>query len=252
MTRAEAGVDVRGSLVAGCTANLSTECRVALRYRALGVIRRRVQWEKECNGVRSPVRDAVDAWYDGALTTMTSSRVAVLTGGAAVLAAWLSSAAGTVPSAPVTDGSVGVGVAPAQSLTPAPARLDLEREVARLSSRLETARRPRNPARNPFTLAARTPATTPPPSAVALVATPAPSGVDSVAAEPPAVSLAGIGVERTSYGRRRTAILSADGRVFLARIGDEVIGRFQVRGVTDDAVELLDLRDGTPFRLTLP
>jgi len=181
---------------------------------------------------------------------MTSSRVAVWTGGAAVLAAWLSSAAGTVPSAPVTDGSVGVGVAPAQSLVPALARLDLEREVARRSSRLETARRPRNPARNPFTLAARTRATTPP--AVALVATPAPSGVDSVAAEPPAVSLAGIGVERTSYGRRRTAILSAGGRVFLARIGDEVIGRFQVRGITDDAVELLDLRDGTPLRLTLP
>ena len=51
----------------------------------------------------------------------------------------------------------------------------------------------------------------------------------------------GIGIERTSDGRRRTAILSADGRVFLARVGDEVMGRFQVRGVTDDAVELLDL-----------
>ena len=37
-----------------------------------------------------------------------------------------------------------------------------------------------------------------------------------------------------------------------ARVGDEVMGRFQVRGVTDAAVELLDLRDGTPLRLTLP
>ena len=182
---------------------------------------------------------------------MTSSRVAVLTGGVAVLAAWLSSAAGTVPLVPVTDSPIGGGVAPAQSLMPAPARLDLEREVARLSSRLEKAPRPRDPARNPFTLTARTRATSPPPSAVAATRAPASSVVDSVAAEPPAVSLAGIGVERTSYGRRRTAILSADGRVFLARIGDEVIGRFQVRGVTDDAVELLDLRDGTPLRLTL-
>ncbi len=180
---------------------------------------------------------------------MTSLRVAVLTGGAALLVAWLSSAAGTVPPVPVTDRTVGAGVAPAQSLTPAPVRLDLEREVARLSSRLEKAPRPRNPARNPFTLAARTRAIAPPPPAVA--ATPVPSGVDSVAAEPSAVSLAGIGVERTSYGRRRTAILSADGHVFLARIGDEVIGRFQVRGVTDDAVDLLDLRDGTSLRLTL-
>ena len=185
---------------------------------------------------------------------MTSSRVAVLTGGVAVLAvlaAWLSSAAGTVP-VPVSDSPIGVGVTPAQSLTPAPARLDLEREVARLSSRLAKAPRPRDPARNPFTLTARTRATTPPLPAVAAPPVPAPAVVDSVAADALAVSLAGIGVERTSYGRRRTAILSADGRVFLARVGDEVMGRFQVRGVTDDAVELLDLRDGTPLRLTLP
>ena len=30
------------------------------------------------------------------------------------------------------------------------------------------------------------------------------------------------------------------------------MGRFEVRAVTDDAVELFDLRDGTPLRLTLP
>ena len=182
---------------------------------------------------------------------MTSSRVLVLTGGVAVLAAWLSSAAGTVP-VPVTDSSIGGGVAPAQSLTAAPARLDLEREVARLSARLEQAPRPRGLVRNPFTLTARPPATSPPSSDVAATPAPAPDVVNSVAAQPPAVSLAGIGVERTSYGRRRTAVLSVDGRVFLARVGDEVIGRFQVRGVTDDAVEMLDLRDGTPLRLTLP
>lgn len=185
---------------------------------------------------------------------MTSSRVAVLTGGVAVLAvlaAWLSSAAGTVP-VPVSDSPIGVGVTPAQSLTPAPARLDLEREVARLSAWLEKAPRPREPARNPFTLTARTPATSPPPSEMAATPASALSVVDSVAPEPPAVLLAGIGIERTSDGRRRTAVLSADGRVFLARVGDEVMGRFQVRGVTDDAVELLDLRDGTPLRLTLP
>ena len=201
-------------------------------------------------GARGP-----QAWYDELFDTthtMTSSRVAVLTGGAAVLAAWLSSAAGTVPPVPATDGPSVVGMAPAQSLAPAPSRLDLEREVARLSARLEQAPRPRDPARNPFTLRARVRATSPLPSAVP--ATPAlpPPVVDRVAVEPPAVSLAGIGVERTSYGVRRTAILSADGRVVLARVGDEVLGRFQVRGVTDDSVELLDLRDGAPLRLTLP
>jgi hypothetical protein len=76
--------------------------------------------------------------------------------------------------------------------------------------------------------------------------------VERVVAAPPVVSLAGIGAERTSYGRRRTAILSAEGRVVLARIGDEVLDRFQVRAITDDAVELLDLREKRPLRLQLP
>ena len=182
---------------------------------------------------------------------MTYSRVAVLSGGMALLAAWLSSAAGTAPSAPVTAHPIAGGVAPAQAVTPALARLDLEREVARLSSRLEQAPRPRHPARNPFTLTARTRATSPPPSAMAATPAPAPAVVDSVAVAP-AISLVGIGAERTSDGRRRTAVLSADGRVFLARVGDEVMGRFQVRRVTDDAVELLDLRDSTSLRLALP
>ena len=179
-------------------------------------------------------------------------RVAALTGGAALLAAWLSSAAGTVPSVPATGSLVDVAVAPAQTVTPAPTRLDIEREVERLASRLENAPRPRYPTRNPFTLRSRTRATSPPPSTAVVAPGVAPALVARLAAGPPVVSLAGIGTKRTSYGRRRTAILSADGRVFLARIGDEVMGRFQVRAVTDDAVELLDLRDGTPLRLTLP
>ena len=186
---------------------------------------------------------------------MTNSRVAASTGGVALLAAWLSSAAGTVPSVPsvpATDSPVVVGVAPAQTVTPASPRLDVTREVERLASRLENAPRPRDPVRNPFTLTSRTRATSPPPSAVVAVGRPAPAVVAGPAAGLPAVSLAGIGVERMSYGRRRTAILSADGRVLLARIGDEVMGRFQVRAVTDDAVELFDLRDGTVLRLTLP
>ena len=182
---------------------------------------------------------------------MSYSRVAVVAVGVALLAAWLSSAAGTVPVAPVIDGPSEVDGGPAQPALPTPAQLDLEREVARLISRLETAPRPRTPARNPFTLTARTRTVSPPTRAVAVAPGSAPVVADSVAPVTD-VSLAGIGVERTSYGRRRTAILSANGRVFLARIGDEVIGRFQVRAITDDAVELFDLRDRIPLRLVLP
>ena len=183
---------------------------------------------------------------------MTSLRVVALIGGAWLLAAWMSSAAGPVPSAPAPDRLIGVGLGPAQTVTPAPAPLDFEREVARLASRLKNAPRPRQPARNPFTLTTRTRVTSPPPLAVAATPRPAPAVGDSPVEGPPAVSLAGIGAERASDGLLHTAILSADGRVFLARIGDEVMGRFQVRVVTDDAVELFDLRDGTLLRLTLP
>ena len=181
---------------------------------------------------------------------MTNLRVAALTGGSALLAAWMSSAA-SPPAGPVPGNPIGVGAAPAQTATPVPARLDLEREVARLASRLENAPRPRQPARNPFTLRARTRPSSAPPSTVA-APPPAPVEVASPAAGPPAVSLAGIGAEDASSGRRHTAILSAEGRVFLARVGDEVIGRFQIRAVTDDAVELFDLRERTVLRLTLP
>ena len=183
---------------------------------------------------------------------MTNARVAALAGGVALLAAWLSSAASTVPSVPATDSLVDVGVAPSQTVTPAPARLDIKREVERLASRLENAPRPRYPARNPFTLRSRSRATRPPPSTASAAPPPALAVPASLVARPPVVSLAGIGSERTSYGRRRTAILSADGRVFLAQIGAEVMGRFQVRAVTDDAVELFDLGNGTVLRLTLP
>ena len=176
---------------------------------------------------------------------MTNLRVAVLIGGAGLLAAWLSSAAGTVP-APVTDSQIGGGTTRAQAAVPAAARLDIDREVGRLASRLDNAPRPRRPARNPFTLTSLNRATSPPSQAATLRS--APAGADRA----PAVSLAGIGVERTSYGFLRTAILAADGRVILASIGDEVMGRFQVRAVTNDSVELFDLRDGTVLRLTLP
>ncbi|HJN44243.1 MAG TPA: hypothetical protein QF572_08720 [Vicinamibacterales bacterium] len=183
---------------------------------------------------------------------MTNSRVALLTGGGALLAAWLSSAAGVAPSTVRSDLPSGVAMTPAQAVTPASAPLDLTREVARLASRLEDAPRPRQPARNPFTLSSRMetsttskPAPLPPPAAT-------PAVVERVAAAGPVVALVGIGAERTSYGRRRTAILSAEGHVVLAHIGDEVLGRFQVRAITDDAVDLLDLRDDTPLRLELP
>ena len=49
----------------------------------------------------------------------------------------------------------------------------------------------------------------------------------------------------------RTAILSSFSGVILARPGDDVLGRYRVTAVEDEAVELVTLSDGTPVRLTL-
>ena len=194
---------------------------------------------------------------------MTNGRVAALAVGAALLGAWLSSAAGTIAPSPASPpGPLGPAEVPAQHAVPAQPRWDLEREVDRLSARLERVPRPRSPARNPFTFQRQTPQ----PGAAAAGATagapglapglaPAPS-IPGIATAPaamhPPVTLAGIAVERTPDGPRQTAVLSLGGRVFLVRTGDDVAGRYQVRAVTHDTVNLLDLESRDTLRLTLP
>ncbi|MDE0828837.1 MAG: hypothetical protein OSB03_06530 [Vicinamibacterales bacterium] len=192
---------------------------------------------------------------------MSNSRVALLAVGTALMGAWLSSAATTAPGAaaePQLGGPVAVS---APEADPSP-RLDLDHEVARLTARLEAAPRPRSPSRNPFTLGRRERAESLADSRVdqwapetllpgdTVVASPAVVGWGPVAT--PAITLAGIGAERTPTGFLHTAILSADGRVFLSHVGDEVMGRYQVRDVSAAAAVLLDHQTGESLHLTLP
>lgn len=188
---------------------------------------------------------------------MTNSRVALVAVGTALMGAWLSSAAGTGPGA-VGEPQPGRPVtAPSPAAAPSP-RPDLDHEVARLTARLEAAPRPRSPSRNPFTLGRRDRSdaravqraaeTLMPPDAV--MAAPAVAGWAPVAT--PAITLAGIGAERTPTGFLHTAILSADGRVFLSHIGDEVMGRYQVRELSAAGAVLLDHQTGETLHLTLP
>lgn len=180
---------------------------------------------------------------------MSRVRLALWAGGAALLAAWLSSAAGTLPGrAPVRP--------PADSAPPAPPvvvqRSGPEPSAARSAARVEPPSRPRPVVRNPFTFAPLGPA--PPVPGGPRPAVPAGWAPNPVPAAPDAalrVSLAGIAVDETPSGPRRTAILSVDGRVLLARVGDELPGPYQVQRIDDDAVELVD-PGGTPFRLRLP
>ncbi len=174
--------------------------------------------------------------------------------GGGLLAAWLASAAGTMPGAAPAPPRGGAAPPPQAAPPPAPPqaeRVDLDREVARMTAWLERAPGPRPVVRNPFTLAPRRAA---PPAAEREAAVPegwarSPAAAPAV---PLRVSLAGIATDATPSGPRRTAVLSLDGRVVLARVGDELPGPYQVQRIDDDAVELFDAGRQASFRLALP
>ena len=187
---------------------------------------------------------------------MSKTRLSLWAGGAALLAAWLSSAAGTTPGGVPPPGGASAPL-PSQALAPptgpaAVERIDLDREVARMAAWLERAPRPRPVVRNPFTLAPRRRADPAGGSGTVVPQGWAPGPAAAAPAAPLRVSLAGIATEAAPSGPLRTAILSVDGQVMLAQVGDEVPGPYQVQRVDDDAVELFDPARQTSFRLTLP
>lgn len=173
-------------------------------------------------------------------------------GGAALLAAWLSSAAGTTPGG-APSAPPGGGGAPQAAPPPATAldRIDLDREVARMTAHLEQAPRPRPIVRNPFTLAPRGSAGGAGGRGAVVPEGWAPSPAAAAQAVPLHVSLAGIATDETPSGPRRTAVLSVAGQVVLAEVGDEVPGPHRVQRIDDDAVELFDPGRQASFRLTL-
>ncbi len=189
---------------------------------------------------------------------MSKTRLSLWAGGAALLAAWLSSAAGTTPGG-LPSPPLGGASAPLPSqASPAPPtgpaaveRIDLDREVARMAAWLERAPRPRPVVRNPFTLAPRRRADIPGGSGTVVPDGWARGPAAAAPAVPLRVSLAGIATEAAPSGPLRTAILSVDGQVLLAQVGDEVPGPYQVQRVDDDAVELFDPARRASFRLTL-
>ncbi len=197
---------------------------------------------------------------------MANSRVALLAVGT-LIGAWLSSASSTAP--PASAGPQAGPVATVPLAAESRLRLDLDHEVSRLTARLETAPRPHSPGRNPFRSgrqraevaagAAAVESLMPetiadaPPAVAGWASAGAPPEVAGWASEQaPSITLAGVGAERTPTGLRHTAILSSNGRVFLSHVGDQVMGRYQVRGVTSDAATLLDQETGQSLRLTLP
>lgn len=174
---------------------------------------------------------------------MKSTRVAVLLGGATLLAAWFAAAAGTGGG----NQTESARPAPTPTAQVDPAIAEVLEQAEGLRARLDSAPRPQEPSRNPFTfkVEARRPVSEP----VVEQAPPLPTL--SALAPRPALTLVGIGSTTTGESTTRTAIISGLGDLFLVKVGEEVAGRYRVNAVGEDAVELVELSGGTPFTLVL-
>ena len=178
---------------------------------------------------------------------MNLKRTTIIFVSGAALAAWFSAA--MTPARP-----------PAVSHDVRPAPVDargaaLAGEIARLRERLRPEVTPREATRNPFVFRSIKHAV--PGSRVAATVEKDASTAAAVA-EPPRLrlSLAGIAedADPAGGGLVRTAIISGNGQLFLAKEGDTVTDRdvaFKVGNISADSVELTDLHDGSTRRLTL-
>jgi len=126
---------------------------------------------------------------------------------------------------------------------------ELADEIARLRERLRPTTTPNQPGRNLFTFRAPRPR-----AAAAAIAVPASAAIiDAPVARPalPPLKLAGIAEDSGPDGPIRTAIISGEGQLFMAKEGDEVTPRYRVAKISTDVVELTDLTDNSVRRLAL-
>jgi hypothetical protein len=156
----------------------------------------------------------------------------------AVLAALFSSAA-TTGRRPAVSPAV-------QKITPVETNgAELAAEIARLRDRLRPRTPPERPSRNLFEFHAA-----PQPRAIDVAPPPA---SDNVIILPTALPLRLVGVaeDEGPDGAVRTAIISGQGDLWLAKEGDEIARRYRVLHITADAVDLQDLNDGSLYPLQL-
>ena len=177
-------------------------------------------------------------------------RVALVAGGGALLAAWLTAAttapreavAVLAPTPPVDP--------PGQREAPASSAAEgLSADLERLRQRVADAPALRVGARNPFSLAA-------PPRETRAGPSPERAGRRTVSGRPrrvgPAHSLIGVASRHTEEAPERIGILTApDGEVLLVGSGDRVPGGYRVDAVEPSSVTLVD-GDGVRHRLVLP
>ena len=161
----------------------------------------------------------------------------VTTGGG--LAAWLVGA--TTSNHPVAH-------APIVDRAPIERRgAELETEMSRFREHMRPSAMPRQPARNLFKFRASQPHAAP---AVAAAPAPAPENVPAPPLLPP-MRLVGVAEDPGADGPLRSAFISGDGQLFIAKEGDIVMLRYKVTKISADVVELTDTADGTVRRLAL-
>ena len=123
---------------------------------------------------------------------------------------------------------------------------DLAKDIARLHERLRPDAAPRPQARNLFSFHAGR--AVPAPAA----AVPRPAPVEAPAALPSTpFKLVGIAEDPGANGPIRTAFISAEGQLFMAKEGDAITARFKVTKISADVAEITDVTDGSTRRLAL-
>jgi hypothetical protein len=174
---------------------------------------------------------------------MSPSRVAAWMFGAAVLGAWLASAAGVSrqgPSAPADERSAAPH--PVDNLA-----ADVQTQAARLRLRMDAAPAPQATSRNPFAFSPRVESAPrlPRPTAPVVEAAPAPD-------PEPILDLIGIAEKKVGDAVVRTVMLANEaGDVIMATTGQRVIGIYDVAVIGADAVELKHAATGATRRLVL-
>ena len=164
--------------------------------------------------------------------------------GAGLLATWFF-------SMPVVQPPASHPIAPAAGAPKASATtIDIQQEAARLQVRTHQQPHYNETSRNPFRFGAR-PAPEARPSGTSGPPRVAPPLAIPPAPPQPRVSLDGIATDVVNGQEQRTAILNTDSGVVLAKEGEQVAGQFRVVTVAADAVELVNVTDGSTLRIVL-
>jgi hypothetical protein len=175
---------------------------------------------------------------------MNASRVAAWMFFAAVLGAWLASAASDPAVRRASRTSSPVVPNPIDHLA-----TDVQAQAGRLRQRLDKAPAPQTPVRNPFAFSPRA-RSAPRPSRVVTASVPLPSAP----AEPaePFLDLIGIAEKKAGEGVVRTAMISnGSGDLIMATAGQRILGLYDVAAIGHDVIELKHATTGAIRRLAL-